>query len=106
MTYEPIDNLLNETEEIFEISLKSQVTGATRPKVRVYKSNTLGQVLEGYADEIGVDPNDKKILFINKRTSKSTSDKNMTIEAFDLCSGDVLIVGDDSRVAGHGKEDE
>ena len=89
MTYESIDNLLNTAEEIVEISITSQVSGATFPKARAYKNNTLGQILEGYAADIGVDPEASKTLFINKRTNKSTSDRNMTIEEFDLCNGDV-----------------
>ena len=105
MTYESIDNYLNDAEEIVEVSITSQVSGATYPKARAYKNNTLGQVLEGYAEDIGVSPADDKILFINKRTQKSTSDKNMTIEAFDLCNGDVLVLGDDAKVAGVSTEE-
>ena len=106
MTYESIDRFLNEAEgineneDVIEISIANKVTGATYPMVRAYGSNTLGQVLEEYAEDIAINPNEKRIVFTNKRTNKSTSDKNMTVEGFGLCNGDILVACDDSTVAG------
>lgn len=106
MTNEPIYGLLDAAEEVIEIAITSDGSGATFPKARAYKNNTLGQLLDGYAKDIGVDPNSEKIIFINSRTNKSTSDKNMTVEEFGLFSGDVLKIEDDSGVAGYTEEDD
>ena len=112
MTYESIDRFLNEAEginesdEIIEISIANKVTGATYPMVRAYGYNTLGQVLEEYAEDIGVNPNDQRCSFANKRTQKQTSDRNATVEALGLCNGDVLEIVDDVTVAGISEEDD
>lgn len=105
MTNEPIYGLLDAAEEVIEIAITCDASGATFPKARAYKNNTLGQLLDGYAKDIGVDPNSEKIIFINSRTNKSTSDKNMTVEEFGLFSGDVLKIEDDSGVAGFSDEE-
>lgn len=65
----------------------------------MYGANTLGQVLQEYAVDIGVNPNDSKILFENKRTGASTSDTNETVEGLDLQEGDVLAISDNAGVA-------
>ena len=100
MTNYPIDGALADAEATFEISLLNKVTGATFPQVAVYGSNTLGQVLEEYAYDIGVNPNDSKILFENKRTGASTSDSTETIEGLGLQDSDVLAISDNAGVAG------
>ena len=68
MTNYPIDGALAATEDAFEIDLLNKVTGTTYPQAAVYGTNTLGQVLQEYSVDIGVNPNDSKILFENKRT--------------------------------------
>ena len=99
MTNYPIDGALAASEGVIEIDLLNKVTGATYPQVGVYGTNTLGQVLKTYAEDIGVNPNDSKILFENKRTGVSTSDTNETIEGLDLQEGDVLAISDNAGVA-------
>ena len=94
------DDMDYENEEIIEISLKNQVSGATFPQARVYGNNTLGQLLEGYAKDIGIKIGEKRVIFTNKRTGKSTSDTKMSVDEFGLIDKDVLEVGDDSTVAG------
>ena len=86
-------------EETFEIDLLNKVTGTTYPQAAVYGTNTLGQVLQEYAVDIGVNPHDSKILFENKRTGASTSDTNETVEGLDLQEGDVLAISDNAGVA-------
>ena len=103
MTNYPIDNALAATEGDFEIDLCNKVTGMTYPQVAVFPTNTLGQVLQEYADEIGVNPNDSKVLFENKRTGASTSDSNETVEGLGLQEGDVLAISDNAGVAGEEK---
>ena len=66
MTNYPIDEALAATEGTFEIDLLNKVTGTTYPQAAVFGTNTLGQVLQEYAVDIGVNPNDSKILFENK----------------------------------------
>ena len=92
MTNYPIDGALAATEGAFEIDLLNKVTGTTYPQAAVYGTNTLGQVLQEYAVDIGVNPNDSKILFENKRTGVFTTDVNKTVEGLGLQEGDVLVV--------------
>lgn len=99
MTNYPIDDALAVSEGTFEIDLLNKVTGTTYPQAAVYGANTLGQVLEEYAVDIGVNPHDSKILFENKRTGASTSDLSETVEGLGLQEGDVLAVSDNAGVA-------
>ncbi len=99
MTDYPIDNALIVAESSLEIDLLNKVTGTTYPRAAVYGANTLGQVLKEYAADIGVDPNDRKILFENKRTGTSTSNSDETVEGFALQAGDVLAISDNAGVA-------
>ena len=99
MTNYPIDGALAEAEGVFEIDLLNKVTGTTYPQAAVYGTNTLGQMLQEYAADIGVNPNDSKILFENKRTGASTSDTSETVAALGLQGGDVLAVSDNAGVA-------
>lgn len=99
MTNYPIDGALAATEGTFEIDLLNKVTGTTYPHAAVYGANTLGQVLQEYAIDIGVNPNDSKILFENKRTGASTSDITETVEGLGLQEGDVLAISDNAGVA-------
>lgn len=89
----------NINDEVFEIDLLNKVTGTTYPQAAVYGTNTLGQVLQEYAVDIGVNPHDSKILFENKRTGASTSDTNETVGGLDLQEGDVLAISDNAGVA-------
>lgn len=86
-------------EEVFEINLLNKETGTTYPRAAVCGANTLGQVLEGYAADIGVNPEDSKVIFTNKRTMASTCDTAETIEGLGLQAGDVLAISDDGHVA-------
>lgn len=99
MTNYSIDDALTAAENTFEIDLLNKVTGTSYPQAAVYGTNTLGQVLGEYAADIGVNPNDSKILFENKRTGASTSDTNETIAGLGLQEGDVLAISDNAGVA-------
>ncbi len=100
MTNYPIDTALEAAEKVFEIDVKNKVTGATYNHVSVVGRMTLGDVLTDYAAEIGVNPDDSKIIFTNKRTGASTSDFNETVEGLGLEEGDVLAISDNAGVAG------
>ncbi len=95
----PIDNALTATGDTFEIDLLNKVTGTTYPQAAVYGTNTLGQVLQEYAADIGVNPHDSKILFENKRTGTSTSDLNETVDGLGLQKNDILAISDNAGVA-------
>lgn len=99
MTNYPIDGALAATEGAFEIDLLNKVTGTTYPQAAVYGTNTLRQIVEEYAVDLGVNPNDSKILFENKRTGASTSDNHETVRGLDLQEGDVLAISDNAGVA-------
>ena len=99
MTNKSIDGALAASEETFVIDLLNKVTGTTYPQAAVYGANTLGQVLQEYAADIGVNPHDSKILLENKRTGASTSDTNETVGGLGLQEGDVLAISDNAGVA-------
>ncbi len=99
MTNNSIEAALDAVEATFEIDLINKVTGTTYPQAAVYGTNTLGQILNEYADDIGVNRKTAKVLFENKRTGNSTSDSNETVEGLGLQAGDVLAISDDCPVA-------
>ena len=94
-----MDTAFDAVEDVMEVDLLNKVTGTTYPKAAVCGTNTRGQVLNEYAGDIGVNPNDSKILFENKRTGASTSDASETVEGLGLQGGDVLAVSDNAGVA-------
>ena len=104
MTNYPVDGALADSERVIEIDLLNKVTGTNYPQAAVYGENTLNQVLQEYAADIGVNPNDSKIIFENKRTGRSTSDKNETVNGLELIKGDVLAISDNAGVAGNTEE--
>ena len=65
----------------------------------MYDTSIIGQVLQEYAVDIGVNPHNSKILFENKLTDASTNDTNETIEGLDLQKSDVLVSNDNASVA-------
>lgn len=93
------DMELEKAEGIIEIDLLNKATGVNFPKVAVYGDNTMAQILEEYAQDIGINLKDSKILFENKRTGSSTSDSSETVAGLDLQAGDVLAISDNAGVA-------
>ena len=99
MTNNPIEKHLTAAEGKFEIELLNKVTNAGYPRAEVYPNNTLGQILVEYAVDLGVDPDDSKVNFENKRTGETTPKRDMTVAEFGLQAGDVLVVYDNAGVA-------
>ena len=97
MTNNSIEAALDAVEATFEIDLVNKATGTTYPQAAVYGTNTLGQILNEYAEDLGV--NKKDVVFENKRTGKTTSDSSETVEGLGLQGGDVLAIADSCRVA-------
>lgn len=100
MTNYPIDNALMEKENIIEINLLNKTTGTTYSKAPVQGDNTLGQLVEEYAEDLGINRSGSKIHFENKRTGEVTSDPDVTVEELGLLESDVLAISDDAIVAG------
>lgn len=99
MTNYPIDGALAAAESTIEIDLLNKTTGATYPKAAVFGTNTLGQIINEYGPDIGVNPADSKILFENKRTGASTSDTDESVNGLGLEEGDVMTISDNAGVA-------
>ena len=99
MTNYPIDNALEASENAFEIDLLNKATGAEYPRAPVCGGNTMAQIMEEYAEEIGINPKSGKFHFTNKRTGESTSDSETTVDELGLIENDVLACTDDGFVA-------
>ena len=99
MTNNSIDAALDAIEATFEIDLINKATGTTYPRAAVFGTNTLGQILDEYAEDIGINKKDAKILFVNKRTGAETPDRNETVKDLGLQAGDVLAIADNCGVA-------
>lgn len=82
----------------FDLKICNKASGA-KDTMSVYSKNELGQVCVACEDLIGINPNSSTFVFENARTQKSTSDKSMTLEDFDIKKGDTLIISDDGKVA-------
>ncbi len=91
MTNCPVDGAPAASEEAFEIDLVNKWTGMRYPRAGVLSENTMGQILEEYAEDLDVDPKDYRILFENRRTRESTLDSNMAVEGLELREGDALV---------------
>ncbi|WP_373219023.1 hypothetical protein [Ruminococcus sp. 5_1_39BFAA] len=87
----------NAAENEFPVEILNKASGATYPDAYVTAENTLGQIIDEYGSDIGITRG--SVVFENKRTGASTSDRNETVKGFGLEAGDVLAVSDDGRVA-------
>lgn len=95
----PIDEALDAMEGTYEINLINKQTGTTYPNAPVLATNTMEQVLQEYAADIGINPKDHKVLFANKRTGQETSESSTTVQDLGLKPGDVLAICDNAGVA-------
>ena len=100
LTNYPIDSALEAAEKEILIDIVHPGSGAMYAKAPVFAGNTLGQVVKEYGPEVGVNPDDPKLIFVNKRTEQSTSDLETTVSELGLQDGDVLCINDDAKVAG------
>lgn len=87
-------------KDAFEIKICHKITGA-KEVVPVYGSNTLGQVVQGYGELIGLKSENNKFLFYNENTTpkRSTSDQSVTIAEFGIAPGNTLGISDEGSVA-------
>ena len=95
----PINEALEAAESIFEIDLVNKLTGATYADAPVTAENTLEQILQQYAADIGINLRASNIQFVNKRTGQETSFLECTVKELGLKAGDVMAVCDDGKVA-------
>ena len=91
--------MFNQEDAPYDINLLNKVSGVSYPRASVYGANTLGQILQEYAEDIGIDPESRRISHENKRTGASTSDSGETVSGLELIDGDVLVFADDGDVA-------
>lgn len=94
----PIDEALKAMETAYEIDLVNKLSGAFYANASVLPTNTMAQILQEYASDIGIDPK-KNVHFENKRTGTEITAQNTTVENLGLKAGDVLAVWDDGNVA-------
>ena len=96
--YEPVAV----AEKTIEINLINKASGVYFPCVPVYEGNTLGQILEEYAEDLGLDIHAGKYIFENRSNGLSTSDILVTVRDFGLQDGGELVLLDEGGVAGTG----
>ena len=99
MNNNTVDQALDNAETTVTIDLVNTASGAIYQQASFYESNTMADVLGEYAMDIGVDAGRAKLIFTNKRTGVSTSQRTDTIKSLDLHDGDTLGVCDDGDVA-------
>lgn len=87
------------TQTTMEIDLVNKGSGVTYAKVPVVGGNTMGQLLDAYAQDLGIRRDAAKLVFVNKRTGVESCDENETVEGMGLMNGDVLAISDDGGVA-------
>ncbi len=92
MTNYPVDSAPAASGEAFEIDLINKWTGTFYPRVPVFGANTMAQILEEYAKDLGIYPQAYKIFFENLCIGLSTSDRDETVEGLELQEGDVLAI--------------
>ena len=85
--------------DMLEIDLVNKSSGATYSKAAVYGENTLDQITKEYANDIGLNI-EQKLVYENKRSGQATSDSSETVKGLDLRNGDVLLISDSGVVAG------
>lgn len=83
----------------FTITITHRVTGTTFEKAHIRPSDTLEDICHMYGHDIGLNIDEQKKKFVNKRTNAQTADSSMTAAAFELIDGDVLSISDDNPVA-------
>lgn len=93
------NNYATSTQEAFDIYVKNGVSGA-KTTLLVYPANTLKQVFDKTAKEIGIDPNKSNNIFINEETGNSSTDCGMSIAEFSINPNGILSIHQDGKVAG------
>ena len=95
--YDTIRAAMAGDNEIIRFMIRSQTTEAP-VKAEVYPTNTLGQIAEEYAKDIGIDAG-RHLRFVNKATGEQTRDKNMTAGKFAISEDCILTIDDNGDVA-------
>lgn len=85
-------------EQPYEIHVKHGVS-FQKTSIKVLSANTLGQVFNKTAQEIGIDPRKDNSIFMNEQTGSSTTDSTMTVGEFGLINGSTVVVHPDGKVA-------
>lgn len=86
------------TSNAFDIVVKN---GQTSQKTTLYVSpaNTLRQVFEATAKELGFNVNKTNNIYVNEKTSQSATDSAVTLEEFQVNENTVISIEQDGKVA-------
>lgn len=82
----------------FMIHLMNKLTGTYLQDVPVVSANTMGQLMEAYAEELVINI-ERRLNFENKRLHITKNSLTDTVGSLSLQAGDVLVVCDDETVA-------
>lgn len=82
----------------FDIVVKN---GQDSQKTTLYvtPANTLGQVFEATAAELGFNTGKKNNIFVNESTSQSATDPTVTLKEFQVSENTIISIEQDGKVA-------
>lgn len=86
------------TNNAFDIVVKN---GQTSQKTTLYvtPANTLRQVFEATATELGFNVNKTNNIYVNEKTSQSATDSYVTLKEFQVNENTVISIEQDGKVA-------
>lgn len=86
------------TNNAFDIVVKN---GQTSQKTTLYvtPANTLRQVFEATATELGFNVNKTNNIYVNEKTSQSATDSSVTLKEFQVNENTVISIEQDGKVA-------
>lgn len=86
------------TNNAFDIVVKN---GQTSQKTTLYvtPANTLRQVFEATARELGFNVSKTNNIYVNERTSQSATDSAVTLKEFQVDENTVISIEQDGKVA-------
>lgn len=86
------------TDVAFDIEVKN---GQTSQKTTLYvtPANTLRQVFEATATDLGFNINKTNNIYVNEKTSQSATDAAVTLKEFQVTENTVISIEQDGKVA-------
>ena len=86
------------TGNAFDVVVKN---GQTSQKTTLYvtPANTLKQVFEATAGELGFNINKTNNIYVNEKTSQSATDSAVTLKEFQVNENTVISIEQDGKVA-------
>ena len=92
------DNVTVDNNSAFDITVKN---GISEEKTMLYvtKANTLGQVLNATAVQLGINTEKNDIIFVNETTGISATDTGLTLGEFKAEENTVISIASNGKVA-------